>query len=133
MAGPRRFNWFTVVTLLLFGAGSYWLWKFFPVYMTAWQVDQELSAAAASCYKISMLNEPLRTKTETELVNKLRVKIASMGVTDPELAVSLEYAGKNAIVHADYRVVVKHSGVNQQSILVMHRRGIADVSKVNWD
>ena len=123
----------TLIFFALVAAGAYWCWRFFPAYFQAWQVDSALSDGAARCYKVSHLKDPLRSQNERDLVNTVKSKIARLGITDPRLAVTLDYAGNQAILRADYEVTVSHPYVNFSTVLSMHRSASADLKRVSWD
>ena len=132
MADPRRLNWVTFLMLLAGAGAGYWLWKFFPVYYTGWQVDHKLSEAGAETYQIARLPDPVRGERKAEIERQLRDKITALGVDDPELAVRIDLDGKTAAAYADYQVVVQHPIGNKQTVIVMHRQAVTDVKRIEW-
>jgi hypothetical protein len=133
-AQPRRLNSVTVVLLLLAAAGGYWMWRFFPVYFDAWTVDHVLKELATAMYRANRLNEPERSKTMRELLDKGRSDIiAKANVTDPELRLDLEVQESTAEVTAQYTVVVTHPLVNRTTTMHMKRVESANIKSVNWE
>jgi hypothetical protein len=131
--GPSSFNLVSLLMLLAFAGGGYWVWKFFPAYFAAWQVDHALNDAAARSYKISRMKEPYQTQEKSKLVSGLREKIVALGVNDPELDVQLVYDGDAVTVSADYRWIVLHPVGGRFTVLTMHRQIVGDLKKVDWD
>lgn len=131
--GPSRFNSVTLLLILVFAAGGYWVWKFFPHYFRAWQVDHILADGASQSYKISRMTEPLQSRSRTELVETMRTKINALGIEDPDLAVGLDFQGELVTVTADYSVQVNHPVADKVTIMSMHRVANGDLKKVVWD
>ncbi len=132
MGSPRRFNVVTIVLLGGVAAGGYWLWKFFPVYYTAWQVDTALADGVARTYQLQPLAEPERARSMRELEQATRDKVVALGVDDPELALRIEVADRKAIATCDYTAVVKHSFVDKQSLVRIHRTAQTDLKRIDW-
>jgi len=131
-SGPRSFNIVSFVLLLMMAGGGYWVWKFFPVYFTAWEVDHVLADGASASYKVSRQGEPLRSKSKQELIERMRKQVVELGVTDPEMTVDLEFDGETANVTCDYTVVVNHPVGDKVTVMEMHRAATADIKRVDW-
>jgi hypothetical protein len=131
--GPRSFNIVTFLMLVCLAGAGYWIWKFFPVYFTAWQVDHVLSDGASRAYKVNRLNEPARSQGKQDLVEDLRRKVVSMGILDPEMALEVELDGDTVYVTCDYSVVVQHPVKNKQTVMTLHRKVTGDLKRVDWD
>lgn len=131
---PRRFNSVSI-TMILFGlAFGYWMWIFFPYYLDAWTVDHTLREAASKIYKANRLGEPDRTQTLNEIVNQVRDDLKKkVGITDPDLTVSLEILENDATMSADYKVTVTHPITTKRTTLHFKRTEHADIKKVKWD
>ena len=69
-SGPRRLNFVTLLLFCGFAAGGYWMWKFFPAWYTAWQVDSALADGAARTYQYAHLVEPNHSDRFWALVNR---------------------------------------------------------------
>jgi hypothetical protein len=131
---PRRLNSVTVFLALLAMVGGYWMWRFFPVYFDAWTVDHVLKELASKMYRANRLNEPLRTKTMRELLDKARADIGKQtNITDPDLSIDLEIEGNSATVTAEYDTVVTHPGVNRTTPIHFKRVETANIKAVNWE
>jgi hypothetical protein len=131
---PRRLNAVSGTMLALALAAAYWGWRFGPAYWDAWTVDHILKETASSVYRANRLNEPLRTQTLRELVDKARAKmIHDASVGDPELAVNLNIDGDVAAMSADYHVVVTHPMIGKTTTLHFTRKETADVKVVRWE
>ena len=131
---PRRLNFVTFLMLLLVAAAGYWMWRFFPVYFDGWTVDHLLREAASSSYKLSHLNEPLRTKQLKALIDKTRSDIVKQAnVTDPNLTVNLDLQDDQVVVSADYSVVVTHPVINKTTTLRFHKVEAESVKRVKWE
>ena len=132
--GPGKFNFVTLVILVALAGAGYWTWKYFPVYFTAWQVDNVLGDGANRSYKIVRMQEPIKSQTKKDLVDEMRKKIVELGVTDPEMTVDLQMEDERADVTCDYSVTIEHVYPKDKvSVLQMHRVATADLKKVNWD
>ena len=133
-SGPRGFNLVTVLLLLVAAAAGYGVWKYFPPYFMAWQVDHILAEGGARSYKFCRQNEPGRSQQKQALTDDVRAKIVQLGVVDPELTVSMEWVGnaERMDVTADYRVLVQHPA-QHFSILQFHRKSSTDLSRPIWD
>src|SRR5437870_12563135 len=125
-SGPRRLNFVTLLLFCGFAAGGYWMWKFFPAWYTAWQVDSALADGAARTYQSAHLVEPNRSDMVREIERATRDRVVALGVDDPELALSLRVVERTAVASCDYTVVVQHPLVNKQSVMRFHRTAQAD-------
>jgi hypothetical protein len=131
---PRRLNAFTVTLLILFLAGGYWLWRFFPAYFDAWTVDHVLKEAATSVYNVSRMREPERTQRLKEIADKARADAIKLGhVTDPDLNVELNLDGDKATVRAEYQVIVTHPYIHRTTTLRFVRTAQSNVKRVDWE
>jgi hypothetical protein len=131
---PRRLNSVTVVLGLLVLAAGYWIWRFFPVYFDAWTVDHVLKELASTMYRANRLNEPLRTKTMRELLDKARADIGKQtSITDPDLSIDLEIEGNSATVTAEYDTVVTHPGITRTTAMHFKRVETQNIKAVNWE
>lgn len=133
-SGPRSFNFFTVFLILAFAAAGYGVWKYFPVYFMAWQVDHVLADGGARSYKFCRQTEPGRAQQKQALADDLRAKVMQLGVVDPELTVNVEWVGnaERVEVTADYRAVILHPG-GRFTVLPFHRKSSTDLSRPVWD
>jgi hypothetical protein len=132
-SGPRSFNIVTFLMLLTIAAAGYWVWKFFPVYFTAWQVDHVLADGASRSYQMSRMREPFQSKEKAVLIESMRKKIVALGIVDPEMTVDIEIEGQEATVTCDYSVVVSHPVADKVTLMSMHRMATGDLKKVVWD
>jgi hypothetical protein len=132
-SGPRSFNIVSFIMLLAMAAAGYGVWKFFPVYFTAWQVDRVLSDGASQSYKINRMREPLQSKSKADLIEIIRRKVVALGVTDPDMTVSVDFDGTQANAVCDYTVVVNHPFGDKVTVLPMHRTATTDLKRVDWD
>lgn len=131
---PRRLNTVTVFMIILALAAGYWMWRFFPAYFDSWTVDHLLREAASSTYKLSHLNEPLRSKELKALLDKTRKEIIEQAnVTDPDLTVNLDLQDDVVVVSADYSVIVTHPIIDKTTTLRFHKSETESVKKVNWE
>jgi hypothetical protein len=135
---PRKLNSVSVLLLLATIAGGYWLWRFFPAYWDSWTVDHILSETAHAVYKLNHLNEPERTKTLQELLEKTRADIIKKGNVvedhDHPLTVNLDFPDENfAVVTAEYEVVVTHPYVHKTTTLHFKKSEKSDIKKVVWE
>jgi hypothetical protein len=132
--GPRSFNFVTVMLLLgLVGVG-YGLWKFFPVWWQAWQVDRTLADGAARAYRLRTVREPAFTQSKEALLTDLRQKVVKLGIADPEMTVNLDFIGDDHVeVRCEYRAYVVHPYVNRYSELKMHRSAQTSLKRPDWD
>lgn len=131
---PRRLNAVSAMFILLVIAFGYWMWRFFPSYFNAWTVDHILSESASEVYRANRLNEPERTNTLHEIIDKAKADIIhKANVHDPDLTVNLDIDGNNAKVSADYSVVITHPMVTRTTTLHFVRSETADIKRVNWD
>src|SRR5438105_1332127 len=120
--GPGRFNVVTLLMLVGLAAIGYGLWKFFPVYWTAWGVDHVLADGGAKAYQISRLPQAARTQRREELIADLRQKVVELGIVDPQMTVSLDFVGTERVdVGCEYRAIVVHPYVNRYTVVTMHR------------
>jgi hypothetical protein len=137
MAGygqPRRINAVSVTMLLIFLGGGYWCWRFFPVYFDAWSVDHILKEAASQTYQTQHLVEAQRMEQLKSIVDKARLDIIKqVGIHDPELTVDLNVDGDQALLVADYSVVVTHPWFNKVTRIHFHRAQTANIKFVKWD
>jgi hypothetical protein len=131
---PRRFNSVSFFLLVCALAAGYCLWRFFPVYWDAWTIDHILSETANAVYKLNRLQEPDRSKMLTELIERARNDVVKRGnVDDPELLVNLNFTDENnAVVSADYHVVVTHPGIHKTTTLHFFRSEKANIKRVEW-
>lgn len=133
-SGPRRLNFVTFLLLVSVAAGGYAVWKFFPVYFTAWQVDHLLADGGARAYKISRLQEPARSRNKEDLIADIRGKVVELGVVDPEMTVNLDFVGQERVdVRCDYRAVVVHPYVDRYTIVQMHRTASTSLTRPSWE
>lgn len=132
-SGPRSFNIVTLMLLLCIAGAGYWIWKFFPVYFTGWQVDHVLADGASRTYKVSRLNEPGRSQALHDLEDDLRKKVVELGITDPEMGLDIAIDGDRVDVRCDYSVVVQHIVKNKQTVVNLHRVATGDLKRVDWD
>ena len=132
-SGPRSFNLVTLILLLGVAGGGYCLWKFFPVYFTAWQVDSILSEAATRSYKISRLSEPGQSRAKHDLEEELRKRVVDLGVTDPEMSLRIEIGDGKAVATCDYGVVVEHPVQGKVTEIALHRHAQTTLEKVDWE
>ncbi len=122
-SGPRRFNVVTVSFLLALAAGGYWMWKIFPVYYTAWQVDHLLGDAAIKARRFSG-NPAEFAPAQRELETSLRGWVAEAGVSDPDLTCRVKLDDLETAAECDYLAVVVHPWVRRATLFEMHRRVI---------
>jgi hypothetical protein len=132
MPAPRRLNFVSLLLLAGIAAGGYWLWKFFPVYYTGWQVDHVLSEAGARVYQSARQPEPARSNAREQAEAEARAKVAALGVDDPELAVRIDLDEQFATATADYAVVVQHAVIDKRVLVRVHRSARTDIKKVQW-
>ena len=132
MAEPRRLNFVTLLLCAGLAAGGYWMWKFFPVYWTGWQVDHLLAEAGAETYQIARMQSPERERRKLQIEEQTRDKVAALGIDDPELKVAIAIEGDSATVTADYEAVVKHPIGGKQSVITLHRSAVTDLKRVRW-
>jgi hypothetical protein len=131
---PRRLNSVTVIMLLMFLAGGYWMWVFFPVYWDAWTVDHQLREGASALYQLNLLNEPERSDRMRKLLQKVQADCVRLAhITDPEFDVVLDMEGDNVMMRADYTVKLRHPVGNFTTVLHMKRSEKANVKRVSWD
>jgi hypothetical protein len=131
---PRRINAVTIVMIACALAGGYWLWRFFPAYFDAWSIDHILKEGATACYAADRLDEPARTRTLHEIVDKAKTNIIKrVGIHDPELEVNLNINEHKALMSADYSVVITHPGLSNTTTLRFHREKDADIKFVKWE
>ena len=128
-----RINWVTILLLLLLAGGAYGVWRFFPVYLTAWDVDSILSDGANRSYRLGQLGGRAREEAEQDLVENLRQQIVALGISDPAMVVSIEYLGTTVRVQCRYTAVVEHPFIHRTTRLPMHRTHSADVKRVKWE
>ena len=132
MSGPSRLNWVSVLMTLLLAAAGYGGWKFFPVYMTSWQVDHALGDACAEAFHVDAFAEPQRSERLRAIEEKTQQRVAALGITDPELTLHVEIADGAVAATCDYRVVVEHPWVNRQTIVPMHRQAKTSLQRKMW-
>jgi len=131
---PRRLNIVTIAMFLALAGAGYWMWVFFPVYWDAWTVDHQLREAAALCYRINLQSEPGRSTELQKLLKKVQADSARLAhITDPDLDVSLEIEGDILLLHATYKVDVRHPIGNFVTHLSMRRTEKANLKRVSWD
>lgn len=132
--GPRSLNVVSLLLLLGVAALSYAVWKFFPVYFMAWQVDHALAEGGARAYKISRAPEPGKTREKEALIADLRQKVVDLGVRDPEMALTLEFVGMDYVdVRCAYRAIVIHPLVDRYTVLTMQRSARTSLEKPKWE
>jgi hypothetical protein len=131
---PRRFNVVTAILILMGLGAGYWLWRFFPVYFDGWTVDHILRETASATYKLARIAEPGRSKQLKAMVDKAREDIVKLAhVDDPELTVNLEIEDNNAIVTADYKVIVSHPYIAKTTTLHFHKVEVTSIKRVEWE
>ena len=131
---PRRLNALTIFMLLGVIVAGYWFWRFFPSHFDAWTIDHILKEGATEVYHANRLNEPARTLTLREIVEKAKLKIIKqVGIRDPELVVNLNVDGDKATMSADYSVVITHPGVAYTTPMHFHREKGADIKNIKWE
>jgi hypothetical protein len=131
---PRRLNWFSGTLILLAVGFGYFMWRFFPYYLDAWTVDHVLRETATAVYRANRMNEPDRTTTLRQLLDKAKEDIRKQaGIQDPELTVGVDIEGDSALMSAEYSVVVTHPLVDRTTRLHFHREEKADIKRVDWD
>jgi hypothetical protein len=131
-SGPRRLNWVTLLLILGVAAGGYWLWKFLPVYYTAWQVDTALSDGTAQAYRIAKLPAGPRSTAKAEIERSVAAKVVALGVTDPKMAVRIDFTEHDAVAECDYKVEVRHAIVDETKVMEMHRTAATDLKRPDW-
>jgi hypothetical protein len=131
-SSPRRFNWVTTILLLALAGGGYWLWKFFPIYFTAWQVDHALSEGTARTYSIVRMPEPSRSSAIRDIEAQVQAHIVALGISDPEMSLRIEMTDRTASAVCDYTVVVQHALVAKTSAVHLHRTATTDLKRVDW-
>jgi hypothetical protein len=133
---PRRFNVVTISLLLIAMAAGYWIWRFFPAYFDAWNVDHILREGVTASYRPLRLQEPGRSRNLTVIVEKTKDDIIKkVGIADPHLDVTLEVSpnGDKATMIADYTVVVTHPYIDKTTTVHFHRAETTDTKKVDWE
>ena len=123
----------TLIILLILGSLGYTVWRFVPVYLGAWEVDSVLATQVAQVYRINRLNEPRRSEAEHTLVDETRTKIEALGISDPELAVTLDYQGESVLMRCDYRIELRHPFLLRPTQLQMHRSAKSDLRSLAWE
>lgn len=132
--GPSSLNLVSLMVVLGIGAIGYCVWKFFPVYFTAWQVDHVLADGGARAYKISRAPEPGKTREKETLVTDLRQKVVELGVRDPEMALTLDFIGTEYVdVRCAYRAIVIHPFIGRYTVLQMQRSAKTSLEKPKWE
>jgi hypothetical protein len=134
VSGPRRFNWVSLVLLAGVAGGGYWLWKFFPVYYTNWQVDHALAEAVSETYRIAHQGEPGLSAAKLEIESTTRAKVVALGVDDPEMALRLDIdaASQTATALCEYTVVVRHDWFKKQSVMHFRRAQSTSIKRIDW-
>ena len=120
-SGPSRINFVTFLLVLCAAAGGYWVWKFFPHYFTAYQVDHVLAEGAAAGYRTSILRGNDRRDVERKMVDDMRKKVIALGVKDPEMSLTMTFDDDQVRLACDYRAVVVHPYIDRFTTLTMHR------------
>lgn len=131
---PWRLNFVSFLLLVVVGGIGYSVWKVYPIYFTAWQIDHELADGGARAYKLSRIPEPSRSELKQKLVDDLRRKVVAYGVADPDMTLSLDFvAGTRVDVACDYLAVILHPVGGLFTILKMHRTASTSLTRTDWD
>jgi len=71
--GPSSFNLVTLLLLVMIGGGGYAVWKFFPVYWQAWEVDKALADGTTRAYYIAKIGNGFeKAQAKERLIAQLR-------------------------------------------------------------
>src|SRR4051812_20824986 len=131
-SGPKSFNIVSLLLLLGVAGAGYWVWKYFPRYFEAFQVDHIIADGASRSYKIRQMREPMQTRHKEALIEEMRKKIVELGVQDPEMTVEIEFEDETVTVTCDYSTTVQHALKDKITVLSMHRVSTKDIKKVDW-
>lgn len=120
-SGPSRLNAGMLLVVLVLGGAGYWVWKFFPHYFTAYQVDHVLAEGAAKSYRISLMRGLDLSRAKQALMDDMRKQVVGLGVVDPDMALEAVFEDGRVNVVCDYRAVIVHPMVGRFTVIKMHR------------
>lgn len=114
---PSRFNFVTLLLLLLAAAAIYSVIQFGPPYWRKWRAAEVISEAANAVYPRRFVTGPgeqdMLQSVQKEAVRKLR----AIGIEDPSLLVRVTKDRERIVAGCQYRERVKHPLVGKSTVL----------------
>jgi hypothetical protein len=122
--GSRRFNFMTIVLILLGIALVYAGIRYVPPYWTQWRVKSAISEVASSAY---------HERREAVLRGKLIDRLAEYGIEIGFEDIEIEWAAEEVVIRVQYHIDVKHPFVEKPHRLEFSPEVKGDLSAVKWD
>jgi hypothetical protein len=115
---PRKFNFISLLMILVAIAVGYVVIQFLPSYYRKWKAKGVLAEAANSIYPrrfiSGMASTEFMSKIQTDALNRLRNEV---GIEDTGMTVRAYKDKDNATVSADYRERINHPFVGKTTVL----------------